>query len=263
MSETQASSQLSGKMFLFESPELMNNEQHGNLGITPPTKRYEFCAKVRAIPITVSEIPAAMKDYPVVFMSEEQPIPLAIVGMIDDVNLFVDESGEWEENRYVPGYVRRYPFGLASESSGERMAVVIDTSFDGLKPGGEVPLFENGEPTESTQAAIDFCKTFEKDRVLTEEFGRRLRSFDLIQNQTAQYTSQNTGQPQAFARYFGIDEEKLGNLTDEQFLELRKTGMLPIIHALVMSLGNWRVILQRRAKRFGLSEEQLLQQAIN
>lgn len=263
MSETQGQGQLTGKMFLFDQPELMNHETHGTLGLTAPEKRYEFCAKVRAIPITVSEIPAAMKDYPVVLMSEEQPLPLAIVGMIDDVNLFVDPNGEWEDNRYIPGYLRRYPFALASESSGERMAVIIDAAFSGLKPGGDVPLFENGEPTENTQAAIEFCKTFEKDRIMTEEFGKRLKDLGIIQNQTAQYTAQGTSEPQAFARYFGIDEEKFNALSDEQILELRKSGMLALMYGMIMSLSNWRMILQRRAKRFGLTEDQLLQQAIN
>ena len=263
MSETQGAPQLTGKMFLFESPELMNAEQHGSLGLSAPAKRYEFCAKARGIPITVSEIPAAMKDYPVVMMSEENPIPLAIVGMIDDVNLFVDENGEWEENRYVPGYVRRYPFALAGESAGERMAVIIDTSFEGLKPNGDVPLFENGEPSEQTQAAIEFCKTFEKDRLMTEEFGKRLLDLGVVQSQTAQYTPQGSSEPQAFARYFGIDEEKFKEISDDQANELRKNGMLALMYAMMMSLGNWRVILQRRAKRFGLSESQLLQQAVN
>lgn len=263
MSETQAQPQLTGKMFLFERPELMTKEQHGELGLTQPAKRYEFCSKARAIPITVSEIPAAMKDYPVVLMSKEQPIPMAIMGMIDDVNLFIDENGNWEDNRYVPGYVRRYPFALASESDGERMAVIIDSGFEGLKPGGEVPLFDDGEPSETTQAAIEFCKTFEQDRVMTDEFGKRLAAADLIQHQTAQYTPQGTTEPQAFAQYFGIDEEKFNALSDEQILEFRKSGMLALIYGLIMSLGNWRMILQRRAKRFGLSEDQLLTQAIN
>lgn len=263
MSETQASPQLTGAMYLFDKPELMNKEEHGGLGISRPEKRFGFCAAVRAIPITVTEIPAAAKDYPVVFASQENPIPVAVVGVIDDVNLFVDENGEWERFRYVPGYIRRYPFGVASEASGERMAIVIDRSFEGLVPGGEMPLFENDEPSPSTQAAIEFCKTFEKDRVLTEEFGKRLLQYGIVHNQSAQYTPRNSTEPQSFARYFGIDEEKLKELSDEQILELRKNGMLPLIHALMMSLSNWRLLLERRAQRFNLTDEQLLQPALN
>jgi len=263
MSETQSGPQVSGKLFLFERPELMTKEQHGELALSAPAKRYQFCANVRAIPITISEIPAAMKDYPIVFMSAEQPIPLAIMGLVDDVNLFVDDNGDWEENRYLPGYVRRYPFGIAAEASGERMAIVIDAAFEGLAAGGETPLFENEEPASNTQAAIEFCKTYERDRLMTDEFTKRLAPYELIHGQTAQYTPQGDTEPKAFAQYFGIDEEKLNALDDEQILELRKSGMLPILYAMMMSLGNWRMLLQRRAKRFGLTETQILNQAIN
>lgn len=263
MSETQAGPQLTGKMFLFERPELLTKEQHGGLGLVAPEKRYQFCANVRALPITVGEVPAAMKDYPIVFMSQEQPALLAITGLIDDVNLFVDEKGEWEENRYVPGYVRRHPFGLATESDGERMAVVLDAGFDGVKDGGDQALFENGAPTQVTESAIEFCKNYERDRVLTEEFSKRLGAYDLLRPQTAQYTPQGASEPRSFAQYVGIDEQRFNELTDEQIIEMRKSGMLPIVHALLMSLGNWRLILQRRAKRFNLTEDQILQQAIN
>lgn len=258
MSETQPDTALTGKMFLFERPELMNKELHEGLGISRPARPYDFCSKVRAIPVTVSEIPAAMKDYPIIFMSEENPVPLAVVGLADDFNLFVDDNGEWEEHRYIPGYVRRYPFGLASEASGDRMAIIIDRAFEGLSEKGEVPLFEDGQPSESTQQAIEFCKTFERDRQMSDEFGKRLKPFELIAGQTAQYTPSTGGEAQPFAQYFGIDEQKLNQLTDEQILELRQSGMLAIIYAIVMSLGNWRMLLARRAKRFGLTEEQVI-----
>lgn len=263
MSETQEGPQLTGKMFLFERPELLTKEQHGGLGLVAPEKRYQFCANTRAIPITVGEVPAAMKDYPIVLMSQEQPVLLAVTGLIDEINLFVDENGDWEENRYVPGYVRRHPFGLATENDSDRMAVVLDTGFEGVKDGGDRPLFENGEPTEVTQSAIDFCKTYERDRALSAEFSKRLSEYDLLRPQTAQYTPQGETEPKNFAQYVGIDEERFNALSDEQVIEMRKSGMLPIIHALLMSMGNWRLVLQRRAKRFNLTEEQLLSQAIN
>jgi SapC len=263
MAETVESPKLTGNMFLFDSPELMNKESHGALGFHPTEKNFSFCAKARAIPITVSEIIPAMKDYPVIFLNRENPAPLVVTGMVDDVNLFVDEKGNWEADRYIPGYVRRYPFGVASEDSGERLAIVIDTAYEGLKEGGEFPLFENGEPSASTQQAIEFCKAFEQDRVVTNGFGERLNKFDLIQGQSAQFTPQGASEPKTFAEYFGVDEKKLQELSDEQFLELRQAGLLPLIYAMLMSMSNWRFLLQRRARRFNMSEAEILNRALN
>ena len=263
MSETPGNPELSGNMFLFNNPELMNKEQHGTLGFCQPTKRFDFASKVRAIPITVTEIPAAMKDYPIIFMSKETPILLAVVGLIDDMNLFVDEKGDWDKHCYIPGYVRRYPFGIANETGSDRLAIVIDAAYDGLKPNGDLPLFENDAPTEMTQSAIDFCQAFERDRQLTDSFCERLKALDVIEGQNAHFTPQGATEPKTFAEYCSVDEKKLSGLTDEQFLELRHESLLPLIHGLVMSMGNWRLLLQRRAERFGLTEDQITDRAIN
>lgn len=263
MSETQGVPQLSGRMFLFERPELMNREQHGDLGFVQPEQRFAFCAKARAIPVTVSEIPAAMKDYPIVLMSKENFLPLAVTGLVDDVNLFVDEQGNWEERRYIPGYVRRYPFGVAAETGGDKFAIVIDVAYAGLTKNGEAPLFDNGEPSQATRQAVDFCTTYERDRRLTEEFAKRLQKFDLVQGQSAQFTPVGETEPRSFAEYFGIDEQRMKTLTDEQLLELHKGGVLPILYAMLMSMGNWRTILQRRAQRFNLTESEILTRKVN
>lgn len=260
MSQTPGAPQITGKLFLFERPELLNKEQHGNLGITAPESPCSFCANVAAIPLTASEIPAAVKDYPVVFLSEEEPIPLAVVGLIDETNLFVDENGNWEPNTYIPGYVRRYPFAIANESEGDRLAIVLDTAFSGVVPGGETLLFDNGEPTEATQQAIEFCKAYEGDRRMTEQFMQLVKNSGLVRGQAAQYTPKGETNPKPFAQYFGIDENGLSDLDDQKFLEIRKSNILPFLYAQLMSLGNWRTLLMRRAKRFNLTEDQVFQQ---
>ncbi len=262
MSEQQAP-QVSGSMFLYERPELMSKEQHGALTIKMPEQRYAFCAKARAIPVVVTEIASAMRDFPIVFLSQEQPVPLAITGLVDDVNLFVDENGHWEQDRYIPAYIRRYPFGIASETGGDRIAVVIDTAFEGFGQEGGEPLFENGEPSKATQEIVEFSTFYERDRRLTEDFARKVASFDLIQGQSAQFTPKGETEPRTFAEYFSIDETRLKALTDDQILELHREGMLPIIHAIMMSMSNWQSMLQRRARRFNLSEADVLKNAMN
>ncbi|MFQ5562673.1 MAG: SapC family protein [Parvularculaceae bacterium] len=262
MSQVQGTPQITGKMFLFERPELLNKEQHGGLGISKPEQPCKFCAKARAIPLTVSEVASAMKDFPIVFLSPDTPIPLAITGLIDDINLFVDEKGNWEENRYVPGYLRRYPFAVASETGADdRMAIVIDTGYEGVVPGGDMPLFDNGEPTQATNQAIEFCKSYEQDRRLTDNFMNKLKEFDLITSQAAQFTPAGEQDPQPFAQYFGVDEKRLNDLPDDKYIELRKSTLLPLLYAQLMSMGNWRGLLQRRAKRFSLSEDQIVKQS--
>ena len=263
MSEAQAAPQVTGKMFLYEKPELLMKEQHGDLALKPATSPFGFAAKARAIPVTLGEIPAAMKDYPLIFLSNEQPQVLAVTGLYDDVNLFVDEKGVWEENCYIHAYVRRYPFGLATENNGERMAIVIDRAFEGLSPSGDVKLFDKGEPTPQTQQAVEFCKNYERDRQMTDQFAKAIAEAELIQSQTAQYTPTGAQEPVSFAQYFGIDEKRMNDLDKDKVVDFHNRGLLPLAYAMLMSMGNWRVLLQRRAKRFNLTEENVFKPVVN
>ena len=254
MSQTQAAPQITGKMFMFERPELLNRDQHGDLGVGSATKPFDFCTKVRAVPLTISEIPEAIKYYPVIFMSQQDPVPLAVVGLHTDFNLFVDDQGNWDQGAYIPGYVRRYPFALAGESGGDRMALVIDRAYEGVSPDGASKLFDNGEMSEFVRQAMEFARTYETDKRLTEQVMAGLKEFEIIQTQTAQFTPTGTTQPRPFAQYAGVDEQKLRELPDDRFLELRRRNVLPILYAHLISLSNWRNLLVRRMRRFNLSE---------
>ena len=254
MSQTFASPQISGTMFLYNRPELLNPKSHGELGVRAAAHPYGFCAKARAIPLTISEIAEASRHYPVVFGSQEELQPLAIVGLLDDVNLFVDEAGNWEPLAYVPGYVRRYPFGLAAESGGERYALVIDSAFEGVHRDADQKLFSAGQLSDFSKQALEFTKTYEADRRQTEMVFKSLKAFDLITGQSAQYTPPGGQAPQVFAQYFGVEEKKLAALPDEEFLKIRKLNVLPILYAHLLSLGNWRNLILRRMRRYNMTE---------
>lgn len=255
MSQTQTAPQVTGKMFLFERPELLSREHHGELGLDAAPRPFGFCAKIRAVPLTISEIPEASKYYPVVFMSKEEPLPLAIVGFNGDLNLFVDDKGNWEDFAYVPGYLRRYPFALAGESGGgDRLALVLDVAYEGISKAAKRKLFENGQMSEFVKQALEFTRTYESDRRLTDEILKALKKFDLIHPQTAQYTPAGATDPKPFAQYFGIDEQKVLALTDDQYLELRKMNVLPVIYAHIISLANWRTLIARRMRRLNMTE---------
>lgn len=254
MSQSVASTQLSGTMFLYGRPELLNVQAHGDLGVQPAAQPYGFCAKVRAIPLTISEIAEASRYYPVVFGSQEDLQPLAIVGILDDVNLFVDEAGNWDPYAYVPGYIRRYPFGLAAETGGERFAMVIDAAFEGVQRDADRKLFTDGQLSDMSRQALEFTKTYETDRRLTEQVFKAVKEFNLITGQSAQYTPTGAQTPQPFAQYWGVDEKKLIDLSDEEFLKVRKLNVLPVLYAHLLSLGNWRSLILRRMRRFNMTE---------
>lgn len=254
MSQTAPSAQISGQMFLYRRPELLTTQAHGDLGVRAASKPYQFCATARAVPLTISEVAEASRYYPIVFGSPEDLQPVAIVGLLDDVNLFVDENGNWDPYAYVPGYIRRYPFGIAAEQGGDRFALVIDAGFEGIDRDADRKLFAGGELSDLSKQAMEFTKTYEADRRLTEQVMKQVKELNLVTGQSAQYTPAGSLEPQSFANYLGVDEAKLASLSDEDFLKIRRLNVLPVLYAHLLSLGNWRSLILRRMRRFNMTE---------
>ena len=92
---------MAGKKFLYKQPEILTFESHGSLGITPSERPFEFVKNERAIPLTMVEISSAQRHYPIVFSSMENPVPMAVVGLPGDGNLFIDDNGRWDPECYV------------------------------------------------------------------------------------------------------------------------------------------------------------------
>lgn len=257
MSETMQP-QVTGKILMYERPELLNRETHGALGISRPARPFGFCAKLRAAPLTIGEISLAAKHYPIIFSNTTNFIPLAVFGVIEDLNLFVDEQGAWERNTYIPAFVRRYPFAVASEEGGDKFAIVIDAAHEGVVAGAEFPFFNEDGLSESAERAIEFCRQYEGERRQTEQAMKALEAFDIVAPQSAMFTPEGQSAQQPFAEYFGTDAGRLQDLPDAKFLELRKTGLLPLVHVQLSSMVNWRDMLSRRAARFSLDNANIL-----
>lgn len=253
MTETDAGSNdgspISGKMLLYEQPQLLAHEDHGHLGLSTAEKPFAFAGAVQAIPLVMSEIRSAQKYYPVVFNNGTDPTPLAIVGLEGDGNLFVDENGNWSVPGYVPAYLRCYPFALATAAE-DRYAIVVDRAADVVSEQPEVPFFEGEEIAPPIQERIDLCRNYEAEKQRTREFCATLVRLGLLASQQANHNVDGT--EQAIARYHAVDQTKLQALDANSVAELFQDGTLAGIIAHLFSLDAFGELMRRRTlKRSG------------
>ena len=237
-----------GQKLFYKQPELLNHEAHGSLGLRLPQRPFEFARKSRALPVTLNEIPSAQKHFPVVFSDLDNPVPLAVVGTLDDVNLFIDDQGQWESETYIPAYVRCYPFALAARSNDE-FAVVIDRAAESISDNPEQPFFgDDNKVTPETQTLIDFCGRYDAESRRTAQFGQRLKELGLL---VGQQVSRKTveGEEVPVANYVAVDSEKLNDLDDAVVKELFDQGFLAGVFAHLFSLENWHVMIKRMSAR--------------
>jgi hypothetical protein len=246
------STPLEGQMYLYKQPELLNHEMHGKLGLSKPERPFEFASAARVIPLTLPELANAHMFYPVIFTDFENPVPLAVVGAADDVNLFVDKDGLWEPGVYIPAYVRCYPFALATRED-EQFAVVIDRAAEAVSETPEQPFFDGEKVTAEMQSFIDFCGRYDMERKMTLEFGKRLNELGLLVGHQATRTSPD-GEKEVIANYIAVDGSKLAELDAETLQEFLKNGYLSSIFAHMFSLENWPRLAQRH-KRASAQEQ--------
>ncbi|RVA88736.1 SapC family protein, partial [Mesorhizobium sp. M7A.F.Ca.CA.004.01.1.1] len=148
----------------YSRPEALNPARHGSLGLTARSD-FGFARSAHAIPVVASEMPAAMRSYPIVFIGPGKA-PVIITGVRQNENLFVGAEGKWTAPHYIPAYVRRYPFILAEDpTSAGRLTLCVERASDRivdqlLAPSRDdkiLPFFTGNEPTEATKQALAFC----------------------------------------------------------------------------------------------------------
>jgi hypothetical protein len=61
-----------------------------------------FLAKQHAIPVTIDEFAVAQRHYPIIFSAGDNPVPLALMGLNEGINTFVDDEGKLIGDVYVP-----------------------------------------------------------------------------------------------------------------------------------------------------------------
>ncbi|OYX91058.1 MAG: peptidase, partial [Caulobacter sp. 35-67-4] len=92
MESTQSAGGISGNVLFYASPEPLNREQHAKLALVHNEKPYSFAAAGTAVPLTVTEFAPAALSFPVIFAGEDR-VPLAVMGLNNGENLFVNADG--------------------------------------------------------------------------------------------------------------------------------------------------------------------------
>jgi IS4 transposase len=245
---TASNENFEGKMFLYSRPELLTVEDHGHLGLNAAPRPFDFVKSIRVVPIAAAEIASAQKNYPIIFSDLKQPALLAVVSILDDVNLFVDADGKWDQSAYLPAYIRCHPFALAARPN-DQFAVVIDRDAEVISENPEQSFFNGKELAAPIQARVDFCAQFTSHRPATKALCDKLVELNLLSGQQATYKPDDGGEEQSIGSYVAVDFDKVKDLDAETLRQLHLDGTLSAIYAHRFSLENWFRLLERRNRR--------------
>lgn len=234
------------EMIFYERVVALNDKIHGGLRVRPASS-FAYAARTNSVPLLTSEFFEAAREYPIVFArGEAGPVAAALLGLREAENLFVDRDGEWDA-RYVPAFVRRYPFVPGKGPQGE-LLVCIDEASSCFDAGEGEALFHEGKPTPQLEHAMKFLAEFHQAAAITETLGRRLQDLGVLRQ--ADSVAQLTDGTQFRLNGLNVvDESKLRALDRGVVQELFASGGLAVIYAHLMSLGNLGGLVDRLSKR--------------
>lgn len=240
------------EVLIYERPVALNRTAHKDLRMQPVAD-VAFAAKVHSVPLTAAEFPAAARDFPILFAGQDlaDAGPMALLGLRQFENLYVDEQGMWEEGAYIPAFVRRYPFVLAEkapEAQGNDFTVFLDEAFSGFgTEKGERLFNEDGTDTEFLQNAVKFLGEFQEHVKATQAYTTKLRDKDLLEPRTVELKSGDKST--VLNGLFVVNEEKLRALDEKTMHEWMVDGTMGWTYAHLLSLANIERLHMRLNKR--------------
>lgn len=237
---------------LYSALEPLSSNAHRNMKLKVVEKA-PVLAKAHAIPVTVDEFPLLARHYPIIFAIGDRPVPLALMGLSEGVNAFLDEDGHAiQQDVYLPAYIRRYPFLLARlRPDSDELSLCFDPTIGAIGEFEEgQPLFtEDGQPSPTTQAILEFCEQFETAGQRTGAFVDDLQESGLLIDGEVAIQPEGASQPFIYRGFRMVDEEKLRDLRGDELRRMNQKGLLPLLYAHLFSLPLIRELFARQVRQ--------------
>lgn len=225
---------------MFDNLVPVNRERHGSKAIRS-IDGFDFAKGFHLASLMVHEFTRAASVYPIVFVEDPNADsfrPIVLLGLDAGENLFVGNDGKWQAS-YVPAIIRRYPFALARVGAdADQFTVCVDEDSPLLTDQGEgaQPLFTgDGEPTEVIERVKRYLGELQQMEVFTQGFCEFLSSHNLFTP-----LNMRVRQGDALKQITGcyvINEERLNNLSDAAYLEMREKRFIAAVYAHLTSLS--------------------------
>jgi hypothetical protein len=235
-------------LLFYKNPIALNGQLHKDLKYVPENETYSYAKDTNSVILAGVEFIEACKEYPIVFTRAANgvAVPAVVLGVTSDQNLFVDASGKWDA-RYIPAFVRRYPFVLAEsgEAGSETLTVCIDSDYPGFSTKrGEALFTKKGEQTELLTNTMNLLQSYHQQTKRTAEMMALLDEHQLLRpmNMRMELTR---GDKFALENLLVVDETKLADLPSDVIKTFMTQGYMGWIYSHLISLSNFARLLDR------------------
>jgi hypothetical protein len=234
------------QLLFYERVTPISNARHASWSVAPIAD-YSFAAATNSVPVTIPEFLLTAQEYPIIFTVDgDTAMPAALLGFDADAGLLVGPDGTWDA-RYIPAFVRRYPFVFSASDDGATFTLCIDEACDSLDPKGRKgeKLFDaEGERTPYLTRMLDFVNAYQTEHARTLAFGRLVQSLGLLEPHEARVTLPG-GEPKTLTGFHVISRERLKALAAAELADLVASDAMELIYLHLQSIGNFERMVRR------------------
>jgi hypothetical protein len=233
------------QLLVYEEAVPVTKARHGDWSVEAGGD-YSFCKQVNSVPLMAVEFPNAAVEYVVVFGGTGDVVmPAVILGLRADENLYVSSEGRWE-GRYIPAFLRRYPFVFSSQDEGKNFTLCIDEKYPGFNEDskGERLFDEDGEPSPYTGNVLKFLQQYQMEFNRTRALCEKLKELNLLEPMQAQIQL-GSGEQRSLTGFSAVNRARLKTLSTEALADLVRSDELELIYNHLSSMRHFEAMRDR------------------
>jgi hypothetical protein len=229
---------MTAQLLIYESAVPLSATRHRDSAVEIGGS-YQFSSAINSVPLMAVEFPHAASEYAIIFTGPpESLMPAVILGVRDNENLYLSKGGKWEA-KYIPAFVRRYPFVFSKSADNQRFVLCVDEAFSGFnREGRGQKLFSTDEkPTPYVESILKFLQDYQAQFNRTQAFCNKVRELDLLEPMQAQVDL--GGKKFSLTGFMAVNRAKLKAVPAEKLAELAKTDELELLYLHLQSMRNF------------------------
>lgn len=242
------------QLLIYEAAVPVSASRHASVSLEP-SPGYAFSAGINAVPLMAVEFERAAVEYAIVFtVTGDEVMPVVVLGVRGDQNLYLAPDAQWQA-RYVPAFIRRYPFVFSRSADGKTLTLCIDEAHPGVNRDGRGErLFDGaGKPSPFVERVLQFLQDYQSQFERTRQFGRRSQQLGLLEPMQAQVTTP-AGETRSLNGFHSVSRAKLRALDGDALASLARNDELELLYLQMHSMRNFVAVKDRFISSLGDDE---------
>lgn len=225
---------------------ILHREAHRLLKFNRVERDMNWVRGLITVNLAASEMPSAALAFPCVMThSDTGGRLLAIAGLEQGRNLFVDAQGHWTGG-YLPAVLRTWPFRLLDKED-EEGARPIAVQREALSVSqGEALFDEQGQEMPWLKGVMQELVALDAGETTTSEMVNALHAAGVLTERALQAVLPN-GRQMELTGFLSVDEHKLHALEDKVLADLHRQGALAMAYLHLLSLRKFKDLMELAA----------------